>query len=228
MSVVWFIRHGESISNANLPTEHPASSPLTSLGELEARCVADVFTEKPSLITHSSYVRARQTAEPTIARFMPVNVEVWPVHEFTYLAPKRYFGTTLSERRPLAEAYWERMDPHFRDEGEGESFAAFLVRVQNTLTLLRQQNEPFVAVFSHGLFIGGILWALLHGLPDALREEDVTPRMMRRYSHFVRGMHIPNGSILAVTLNGRFAHISGIVSDHVAGLEVDEKNGHLP
>jgi phosphohistidine phosphatase SixA len=45
--------------------------------------VAARWTEVPGLIVTSPYLRARQTAAPTIERFAKVPTEIWPIREFT-------------------------------------------------------------------------------------------------------------------------------------------------
>jgi broad specificity phosphatase PhoE len=190
MSEVWLIRHGESISNADLPTGDPAESPLTERGFQQAACIPDAFTAVPDLIVISPYLRARQTAVPTLNRFPTVPHEEWRVHEFTYLNPLRYQGTTGTERRPLALAYWERCDPLEKEGGQGESFAELLARVQENVTRLRQHPADFIAVFSHGLFLRALIWSVLTGITEA------TPKTMKRYSHFTQAAQIPNGAII--------------------------------
>ena len=190
MSEVWFIRHGESVSNANLPTGDPAESSLTEKGFAEADQIVKAFVNEPGLIVVSSYLRARQTAVPTINHFPYVPQEEWPVHEFTYLNPVRYHGTTGDERRPFALAYWERNDPHENEGDAGESFAELLGRVEQTVTRLRQNPAKFIVVFSHGLFLRALVWSLLTGIVDA------TPKTMQRYSHFTQAAQIPNGAII--------------------------------
>ena len=190
MSEVWFIRHGESVSNANLPTGDPADSALTDKGFAEAEQIAKAFVNEPDLIVVSAYLRARQTAVPTSARFPHIPQEVWPVHEFTYLHPIHYEGTTGDERRPLALAYWERNDPHENEGGEGESFAELMGRVQELIARLRRHPAQFIAVFSHGLFLRALVWSLLTGIAEA------TPKTMKRYSHFTQAVQIPNGAII--------------------------------
>ena len=187
---VWFIRHGESVSNANLPTTHPSASELTEKGQREAEYVAQAFTRKPDLIVVSPYIRARQTAVPTINRFDPVNVAEWPIHEFSYLHPERYNGTTGHQRWPEAMAYWERMDPLEKEGNEGESFSELLARVAAMEEQLRQTSEQFIAIFSHGLFLRAFLWMSLTGFREA------TARSMEKYLFFSRGISMPNGSIL--------------------------------
>ena len=187
---VWFIRHGESVSNANLPTTHPAESALTAKGHREAEYVAQAFTRKPDLIVVSPYIRAQQTAVPTINRFNPVPVAEWPVYEFSYLHPEKYNGTTGDERWPDAQAYWHRMNPLENEGGEGESFAEMLARVQEMEAKLQAAPEPFIAIFSHGLFLRAFLWMSLTGFREATR------RSMERYLFFSRGIPLPNGAIM--------------------------------
>ena len=196
---VWFIRHGESVSNANLPTMHPAASELTEKGHREAEYVAQAFMRKPDLIVVSPFIRARQTAVPTINRFKPITVAEWPIEEFTYLRPKHYKGTTGSQRGPVASAYWKRMDPLEKEGDAGESFAELLTRVEAMGELLHERPESFIAVFSHGLFLRAFLWMTLTGIREA------TNQTMLKYLYFSRGISMPNGSILKTCFeaNGR-------------------------
>lgn len=188
MPTVWLIRHTESISNANMRTEHPVQSELTAQGFAAAQHLPGVFTQAPDLFVVSSYVRAKQTAVPTLERFPTVPQEEWPVHEFTYLDTNHYRGTTGSERAPVAQAYWQRNDP-LHNEGDGESFADLVHRVQGIITRLRQHPASFIAIFSHGLFLRALVWYVLAEGPA------VTAASMRRYSRFVRAVKAPNGSI---------------------------------
>lgn len=66
---VVLIRHGESEANVGLPTSDPASIPLTEKGRQQAEQIAEKLTITPDLIIVSPYLRARQTAEPTIKHF---------------------------------------------------------------------------------------------------------------------------------------------------------------
>ncbi len=199
MKQIWFIRHGESLSNAGLPTEHPAITPLTELGQQQARILPKVFDTAPGLFVVSPYLRTRQTAQPTLERFPDVPVVEWPVQEYTFLNPAHWKGTTGRDRQPAIQAYWERADPFYRDGGGAESFADVLERVDTALKLIHQQESEFMAIFSHGHFLRVLLWSLL------LPRIEVTPDFMSRSLKFVRGLPFPNCAILKMRLeNERF------------------------
>ncbi len=161
MAEVWFIRHGESISNANLATKHPELSELTPKGHEEAKQIVAAFTKRPDLIVVSSYVRAKETAVCTINHFPSVPIEEWPVHEFTYLHPERYNGTTGSDRRPIAMSYWQRNDPFENEDEGGESFAELMIRIESLIARLELHPAQFIAIFTHGLFMRALIWMLL-------------------------------------------------------------------
>lgn len=209
MTKFWFIRHGESVSNANQRTKNPALSELTPRGHREAEYVAQAFSETPDLIVVSSFVRAQETAVPTSSRFPHVPVTEWPIHEFTYLHPERYNGTIGSERGPWARAYWKRNDPFENENGGGESFAQLLDRIIETKSLLQNCPYEFVAVFSHGLFLRALVWSLLSGL------EEATPATMRRYHRFVTGLELKNGAIFEGIFNNGRVHISNFDTVHI-------------
>jgi len=131
-----FIRHGQSTGNAGAPCHDLASIELSDLGHEQARDIAGGWTEVPSLIVTSPYLRTRQTAAPTMERFPGVPVEVWPIEEFTYLQPSRWNGTLSAERMPYLERYWAVADPDYCDGEGAESFATLLRRAKAALARL--------------------------------------------------------------------------------------------
>lgn len=149
-----FVRHGQSTGNAGIPAYDLSLLELTELGWIQAREVAANWTEIPTLIITSPYLRTQQTAAPTIERFPDVPVEVWPIQEFTYLQPSRWNGTRSAERMPHIERYWATADPDFRDGEDAESFSMLLSRATAALDRLAAMPEDaLVYVFSHGQFI---------------------------------------------------------------------------
>src|SRR4051794_5267106 len=121
--MLWLVRHGESEGNAGRVTSDYAAIPLTALGRAQAEQVARACQEPPARVVLSPYRRARQTAEPLLARFPGVPVVEETVQEFTYLAASRCRGMDATTRWPLVEAYWARLDPGYRDGEGAESFA---------------------------------------------------------------------------------------------------------
>lgn len=209
---VWFIRHGESEANAGLPTTNPATTPLTERGHRQARQIALAFSQAPSLIVTSPYRRTQQTAQPTRERFPHADHLEWQVQEFTYLAPNRYENTTVDQRRPLSDAYWQQGDPLHVDGVGAESFADLMQRVQTVQEKLHQlEVEPkFVVVFSHGRFMRAVLWAIL------TRSVDVNPKRMRQFYGFIGSFSVPNGSILKLHVHSSEIWFSGIHTSHLS------------
>jgi broad specificity phosphatase PhoE len=87
-----FIRHGHSTANAGVPSDDLALIELTELGRRQAADIAAAWTECPTLIVISPYIRTRQTAEPTIERFPGVPVEIWVSVGSSPLASERFRG----------------------------------------------------------------------------------------------------------------------------------------
>lgn len=198
MSEFWLIRHGESDSNAGLPTGATDQIGLTARGQAQAQALAAAFDRAPDLIVASSYRRAIDTAQPLRARFLQAQYAEWPIHECVTLAHARRLDTTPEQRRPLLAAYWERCDPHYVDGDGAESFAQLVDRARGFLDRLRRLDAGFAAIVGHGLFTRTVLWVhfTAPGTVDAAQ--------MRAYRSFLSGFRIPNASIAEVyrTLRG--------------------------
>lgn len=152
-----FIRHGQSTGNAGMPCHDLATIELTEKGWNQARQVATDWTETPSLIVTSPFLRTQQTATPTIERFPDVPVEVWPIEEFTYLQPSRWNGTLSADRTPHLVRYWDEANPAYCDGEGAESFGTLLRRAEAALGRLAALPSPGpVYVFSHGQFIQAV------------------------------------------------------------------------
>ncbi|MGK5550073.1 histidine phosphatase family protein [Actinomadura kijaniata] len=216
---VWMIRHGQSESNAGLPTNGPGAAPLTARGRAEAARVAAALTGPPALVVASPFVRARQTALPTRERFPDVPYEEWPVQEFTYLGRLHGPHTTNAQRRPFAEAYWERSDPRHVEGGDGESFQGLIDRARAFLDRAAGVPGP-VAVFTHGLFMKAVAWTLATGItePDA-----AAMRAFRRYTDVAV---VPNGSAIELRPHGpdAFGLVAG-ATGHLGAAEPERDPG---
>jgi 2,3-bisphosphoglycerate-dependent phosphoglycerate mutase len=187
----WFIRHAESEANAGLSTIDPIHVALTPNGQEQAEKIAQFFPYPPSLIIASAYIRTQQTAYPLCTRFPWVPKEVWPVHEFTFLALDSDRKTTAQDRRPLVEAYWQDSNPYYIDGEGAESFDHFIKRVRGMLNRLMYREEEFIAVFSHEQFIRAVVWL---SLVDSL----IMCSDMRSFRDFLNAYSMPNGSIVQI------------------------------
>lgn len=197
LRTVWYIRHGESRGNAGLRTATPDGTELTERGRRQAEHIADYIAGaplSPDLVITSSYVRTKQTAAATLARFSAANHEEWNLHEFTFLEPSDYFNSTMAERRPAVARYWERADPAYRDGPNAESFQDFMTRVQSGLEDVRRRREQFTTIFSHGFVIRAVLWLLLN------RPVSLTSEHMHSYWRFFRSVSVPNASVVKLYL----------------------------
>lgn len=157
------IRHGESAANAGRATSDPASIPLTELGEQQSHAISKCVAESPAIVICSPFLRAQQTAAPTLTQFPDVPSDIWPVQEFTYLAPARCEGTSAQQRRPWVHAYWNAYDPTLVDGPGAESFSAFIERVRdalNRLRMLHSASDTTAALFGHGQFLQAMRWLI--------------------------------------------------------------------
>lgn len=157
MATIYLIRHGESAANAGLKTFNTATIPLTPLGQSQAEEVPEHLPEHLEYIIHSTYLRTKETAKPTIKAYPTAAVEEWPeVREFTYLDPVKCMGSTMAERKPMVEEFWGTLDPDLQMRPDVESFGQFIRRVKSAHILLNERfggTHENVAVFTHALFM---------------------------------------------------------------------------
>lgn len=153
MSSCLIIRHAESEANGGYPTSNPKSIGLTEKGKEQARALADKIIIKPDLVITTPYLRTQQTANPLLEKYPVVKCVEWPLHEFTYLSPVVCKNTTSEARQPMVQEYWKQCKPDLI-HGEGaESFNQFTSRVIDNINRLKELNDQFVLVFTHGQVI---------------------------------------------------------------------------
>jgi broad specificity phosphatase PhoE len=194
---LFIVRHAQSAANAGHRTREPATIPITDTGTRQAQCVADLISERPSVIAFSRYVRTIQTGGPLLQRYPGVSVEQWRVEEFTYLDTRACAGTTYAERKARRDEYWTRCDPFWVDGFGCECFADFIARVgkfQRALGL-RDADET-VVVFTHGLVMRTLLWL------QQRTAGQVTGAEMACFDRFCRKVSVPNCAVLPASANG--------------------------
>ena len=186
---LWLIRHGESTANAGILSPYSSKTSLTAKGHQQAQQVADHFAVAPDLIVLSPFLRARQTAQPTIERFPHVKCEEWPVQEFTYLSTDQHRRMTALERNLRVFWYWKRRNPHGVDGEGAESFVQLFSRVEGLWTEWQRRDEKQIVVFCHSMFIYGFDLAL------RLDFKKPGPRTMKIFRELSSGIAVPNGGV---------------------------------
>lgn len=218
---VWWIRHGESNSNAGERTETGKTAILTQRGWAEARTVPKAFDRAPDLIVTSPLIRTKQTAQPLLEHFPDVPQAQWQVQEFSELADARRFNTTGPERKPMVDDYWQRMDPDYHDGEGAESFKELVARVDVALEQMEQLTLNHTVVFCHGLFMRALLWRMFsQGRP-------IDSAAMRRYIYFHQSIWIPNVAIVRMKpINGQW-YVNPPDIRHLGGLQPTAPNEWL-
>lgn len=123
--IVYFIRHGENLSNAGGITMEHAAIPITERGEKEANIIADALNVTPALVLVSEHIRTQQTAQPFCEKHQ-CTAQTHPLlNEFSAISHELIEGMTGKERRPIADAYWAEAHIDKRMEVAAETFTEF-------------------------------------------------------------------------------------------------------
>jgi 2,3-bisphosphoglycerate-dependent phosphoglycerate mutase len=190
--VTWLVRHGQSATNAGLPTVGQDDVPLTDLGLEQAAAVARRVDRAPDLLIVSPFLRARATAAPILVRWPSTRCESWPIQELTYLSPDRCRGTTAAIRRPMIDAYWQRCDPDYVDGADAESFRSFLGRLHDFHERLLALDGGYVVAVGHGQFFRAYTIGLAAGFV-------ASPEWMTRYRTVETASPIANCEIIELS-----------------------------
>lgn len=188
---VFFVRHGESQSNAGGITMPHADIPLTDAGRLQAIELANRLPDRPAKILSSPFLRAVDTAKPYAER-TAVEVEHQPLLcEFDMIDPTLISGMNQSQRRPIADKFWHEANPHMQLGKDAETFDAFAGRVKAFTTDSLTSLSDNSVCFGHGIWIGMLAWQLL-GFPFNTSDD------MRTFRRFQSGLPLPNGVVYVV------------------------------
>jgi broad specificity phosphatase PhoE len=218
MPTILLIRHGQSQSNAGLPTSRPEDIELTDEGWQQARDIAQFLKRSPLIpefIVMSPYKRAMQTAEPTRSLFPSIpTTKAWPVYEFNYASLWSTVKSTVAERRVYIEGYWDHSDPTFKDGPGSESFEQFIKRVQGVIKDINRTRHETIAIFSHQQFICALLWL------SQSEMSGLHPETMKEYKEFLRLNPVPNGGIVSVRFqNNQTQWQHKLITSHLSNLQ---------
>lgn len=173
MTVVYFVRHGQSEGNVRGGFAGRVDYPLSEKGERQARITADFLRGvRLDAVTASPLCRAQATAAP-IAADHGLSVETRPaLIEFDFGDWEGLELSTLNARFPDAVSDW-KYRLHAVACPNGERMEDCFLRAQTAFAaLVRDYADRTVCAVTHGAFLKCLLCAL-HGLP--LAEIDRVP-----------------------------------------------------
>jgi len=160
-----FLRHGESLGNAQSRWQGQSDYPLTDKGRDQARALAERWKRENAsfdLIISSPLSRAKETAE-IIAAALKVRVEFDPI--WLERAIGEMEGLTADEVRQKPKPPY--VTPYDPVGGDGEGDWALFLRAGQALHGLLRRSPGSYLVVSHG----GLLNQLMHAVTG------ITPHM---------------------------------------------------
>lgn len=187
MKTLYLIRHAQSAANAGGISLPDREIPLSAEGARQAAELACRLPENRHVFV-SEMRRTHETAAPYCARH-GVRPETLPcLNEFSYLPFAAVQGLDAAARKPLAEAYWQRADPHFRAGSGADTFAEFDGRVSDFLRRAWPVLPHSSLLFGHGIWIALLAWRLAGNCAESGAD-------MAAFRAFQSSLHIANASV---------------------------------
>lgn len=154
-----FLRHGESVGNAESRWQGQSDYALTDRGREQARALARRWKEeraKFDLVISSPLVRAKETAE-IIASALGVHVEFDPLLLERHIGEMA--GMTAEEVRKLPQPPY--ITPYDPIGGEGEGDWALFLRAGQALHRLVRRPPGSYLIVSHGGLLNQLMNAII-------------------------------------------------------------------
>jgi 2,3-bisphosphoglycerate-dependent phosphoglycerate mutase len=162
--LLYCVRHGESLYNAEGRVQGRADVSLSELGHRQAAALAEALAdEQLDALYASPLARARQTAE-YVARVtgLPIVLadDLMEIHVGVF---QELLWMQIAEVHPEAAWRWHSRDPDYRIPG-GESRRDLMLRGATALERIRDRGHRRAAVVAHGGILTAAFKALL-GIP---------------------------------------------------------------
>lgn len=154
-----FLRHGESVGNAEARWQGQSDYVLTEKGRAQARALAERWKSekvKFDLIMTSPLVRAKETAE-IIAAAVGANVELEPILMERHIGEME--GLTAEEVRKKPQPPF--VTPYDSIGGEGEGDWALFLRAGQALHRLLRRPPGNYLIVSHGGLLNQLMNAII-------------------------------------------------------------------
>jgi broad specificity phosphatase PhoE len=191
---IWLVRHGQSAGNVARDAAEAAAGlridiadrdvdvPLSELGVRQSQALGAWFAalpahSQPSVVLHSPYVRAAQTADLLMQRLD--REELLAVHADERLREKEFGILDRLTVRGIAEQYPDLYEQrrhvgkfYFRPPG-GESWCDVILRLRSVLdTLTREYCRERVLIVGHQVIVNCFRYLLERMDEAAILEQD--------------------------------------------------------
>lgn len=203
-----FLRHGESLGNAQARWQGQSDYPLTEKGRAQAHALAKRWKSentKFDLVISSSLGRARETAE-IIASALNVKMELDSI--WLERAIGEMEGLTADEVRQKPRPPYTTPYDSIGGDGEGD-WALFLRAGQALHNLLRKPAGSYLIV-SHG----GLLNQVMHAVAGIAPHVDPSGVRFRfENTAFSRVIYYPHQHRWAIDAVNDHAHLNSLKSE---------------
>lgn len=200
-----FLRHGESIGNAESRWQGQSDYALTERGRLQARALAERWKAekvKFDLVICSPLVRAKETAE-TIASYLGVKLQLDPIWMERNIGEME--GLTMEEVRRRPQPPY--ITPYDSIGGGGEGDWALFLRAGQALHDLLHRPAGSYLIVSHGGLLNQLMNAVI-GIAPHVDPSGV--RFRFENTSFARVIYYPPQHRWVIdTLNDR-AHLKSL------------------
>lgn len=200
-----FLRHGESVGNAESRWQGQSNYPLTEKGRAQSRALADRWKSdgvKFDLVVSSPLARAKETAE-IVASALNVRVEFDPI----------WLERDIGEMEGLtAEEVHRKPQPPFTTPydpvgGDGEGDWALFLRAGQALHDLLKRPAGSYLIVSHG----GLLNQLMHAIVGVAPHADPSGVRFRfENTSFARVVYFPHQHRWAIDAVNDRAHLKSL------------------
>jgi len=200
-----FLRHGESVGNAESRWQGQSDYPLTDKGRAQARALAERWKSegvKFDLAIASPLVRARETAE-IVTSALNVKLEFDPIWLERNIGEME--GLTAEEVRLKPQPPYVTPYDSIGGDGEGD-WELFLRAGQALHDLLRRPAGSYLIV-SHG----GLLNQLMHAIVGVAPHVDPSGVRFRfENTSFARAIYFPHQHRWAIDAVNDRAHLKSL------------------
>lgn len=200
-----FLRHGESLGNAQSRWQGQSDYPLTERGRAQARALAERWkaeNAKFDLILSSPLGRAKETAE-IIASALNVRVELDPI--WLERAIGEMEGLTAEEVRQKPKPPYT--NPYDSIGGDGEGDWALYLRAGQALHGLLRRSPGNYLIVSHG----GLLNQVMHAITGVAPHADPSGVRFRfENTAFARVIYHPHQHRWAIDAVNDHAHLQSL------------------